>query len=105
MVQTKTSDIPAFLAIPYVNGCQEGKLTHGAGDCNGKAKGITRLRGFLAIYDQYVFLPGGNLVRAVPSNAPEVTRDGNGSYGVMVKGVALESGTEAAVSSSTTRRP
>ena len=39
-----------------VNSRQEGKLTHGAGDCNGKAKGISRLRVFLAIYDQHVFL-------------------------------------------------
>ncbi len=32
-----------------VNGRQEGKLTRGAGNCNGKAKEMFRLRVFLAI--------------------------------------------------------
>jgi hypothetical protein len=45
-----------------VNSRQEGKLTNGVGNRNGKAKGMFRLRVFLAIYDQHVFLPGGNLV-------------------------------------------
>ena len=45
-----------------VNSRQEGKLTHGTGNCNGKAKGMSRFRVFLAIPDEYVFLPGGNLV-------------------------------------------
>ena len=45
-----------------MNSRQEGKLTRGAGNRYGKAKGIPRFRVFLAIYDQHVFLPGGNLV-------------------------------------------
>ena len=55
------SRVPSdFLA--GVNSRQEGKLTHGAGNRNGKAKGMFRLRVFLAIHDQHVFLPGGYLV-------------------------------------------
>ena len=45
-----------------VNGRQEGKLTHGAGNRNGKAEGMFRLRVFLAIHDQYLLLPDRNLV-------------------------------------------
>jgi len=45
-----------------VNSRQERKLTDGAGNRNGKAKGMSRFRVFLAIHDEHVFLPGGNLV-------------------------------------------
>ena len=46
-----------------VNSRQEGKLADRPGDRNGNAKGMSRLRVFLAVHDKYVFLPGGNLVR------------------------------------------
>jgi len=61
-VQTKISDILLSDSLGSVNSRQEGKLTDRPGDRNGNAKGTSRLRVFLAIHDQYVFLPGGNLV-------------------------------------------
>src|SRR5208337_1296279 len=48
--------VPSDL-LGCVNSRQEGKLTRGAGNRNGKAKGMVRARGFLAIHDQHVFLP------------------------------------------------
>ena len=49
-------------SLGCVNSCQEGKLTHGAGNRNGKAKGMCRLRVFLAIHDRHrIFAPAGNL--------------------------------------------
>ena len=48
-------------SLRCVNNHQKGKLTGGAGNRDGKAEGISRLRIFLAIYDQNVFLPGWNL--------------------------------------------
>ena len=44
-----------------VNGRQEGKLTGGAGNRDGKAKRMGSLRVFLATHDQHVFLSCGNL--------------------------------------------
>jgi hypothetical protein len=38
-----------------VNSRQEGKVTHGAGNRNGKTKRVSRLCGFIAIYYQDVF--------------------------------------------------
>ena len=50
-----------------MNSRQEGKLTNGlrllARDRNGKAKGMSRLRVFLAIRDQHLILTDGKLVR------------------------------------------
>ena len=46
-------------SLGRVNSRQEGKLTHGARNRNGKAEGMSGFRVFLAIHDQYVFLPGG----------------------------------------------
>ena len=42
-----------------VNSRQERKLTHGTGNRNGKAKGMFRLRVFVAIDDQHYFFPAG----------------------------------------------
>jgi len=45
-----------------VNSRQERKLTDGAGNRNGKAKGMSRFRVCLAIHRRARILPGGNLV-------------------------------------------
>jgi hypothetical protein len=45
--------------LACVNSRQEGKLTHSAGNRNGKAKGMFRLRVFVAILTNTYFCPAG----------------------------------------------